>query len=681
MKSVEEKVEYYYKKTLEKLNIRVYNKTDNVRDDIDRALTQAVSKSGGSGNNYPDMKLILVDDYNRSIPVMVEAKGSKGKLEKLEKSKTDNHEFIVQVVKKKKNGVVVDDYSAIQNFAVNGALHYALALLEEDSIDEVIAVGINGSEVDNDGNLKNPEVKGYYISKANKKVPKLIDLSDDLVEFKKSNITKFFEYLDELSLTEEEKKANEARLENELEDRVIAIHQRLYDDKDLKTALSTNEKLYLFCGLIMAGLKIEGTKRLDASDLPGNDDEYDNDGQIILRRVKSFLNKREASKEKTDKVVDILKNVFEKKLLWKPTNGVSLVKVVFEQIANDIVPLLESEFHLDFTGKILNRLSDWVTISNDVENDVVLTPRYVTRFMAQLAQTNMNSFVWDKTMGTGGFLVAAMDIMIADAKEKIKDKDELEAKIKNIKRNQLLGVEILDNVYILAVLNMVLMGDGSSRIFNDDGHKCTKEIDDFPATVFLLNPPYSAPGKGFDFVEETLEQMTEGYACILIQENAGSGEGLPYTKRILKNNTLVASIHMPADLFGGKASVQAGIYLFKVARPHEADDLVTFIDMSEDGYARQNRKKSSQNVNLKNVDDADGRYAEVVAKITGKKAKTDYYTEENGLLIKDTISSEGNDWTFAQHREIDLTPTMETFMKTRGDYLAWKVGQILNGGC
>ena len=102
----------------------------------------------------------------------------------------------------------------------------------------------------------------------------------------------------------------------------------------------------------------------------------------------------------------------------------------------------------------------------------------------------MNSFVWDKAMGSAGFLVSALDIMIKDANEKITDKEELEKKIKNIKENQLLGIEILGNIFILAVLNMILMGDGSSNVLNGDSH--TYVLDkDFPANVFLLNPPYS----------------------------------------------------------------------------------------------------------------------------------------------------------------------------------------------
>lgn len=342
----------------------------------------------------------------------------------------------------------------------------------------------------------------------------------------------------------------------------------------------------------------------------------------------------------------------------------------------DIIPCLESNLHLDFTGKILNSLNDWVSIENDAANDVVLTPRYVTQLMVKLARTDMDSFVWDTCMGSSGFLVSAMDAMIKDSKEKISDQEELQKKIKNIKENQLLGIEILGNIYILAVLNMILMGDGSSNIMNRDSHTVSLP-NNFPANVFLLNPPYSAPGKGFNFVEEALNQMTTGYACILIQDSAGNGQGLPYTKRILRNNTLEASISMPAGLFNGKASVNVCIYVIKVGRPHEADDIVTFIDFSEDGYTRQNRKKSTQEINLRNTDHADERYEEIVSHVLGKKPKTNYYSEANGTIIKDCISLEGNDWNFNAHQTLNTIPDKECFMRTVANYLSFQVDQLL----
>lgn len=479
-------------------------------------------------------------------------------------------------------------------------------------------------------------------------------------------------------MTEAEIEALTNKTEAELEEKIKRIHQSLYDDVQLKTALTTNEKLYLFCGLIMAGLQTAGVRTLDVNDLHSNDSEHNNDGTIIISNIESFLHAKNAGSDKVKMISGLLQGVFSKAVLWKPKNGESLLKVLFHQVKTDIVPLLESNLHLDFTGRILNSLNDWVSIDNDAANDVVLTPRYVTQFMAKCARTNKDSFVWDKAMGSAGFLVSAMDIMIKDARETITNPEALAAKIKHIKENQLLGIEILGNIYILAVLNMILMGDGSSSVLQGDSHEYVLS-QDFPANVFLLNPPYSAPGKGFNFVEEAFNQMTNGYGAIIIQDSAGNGQGTPYTERILKNNTLEASIKMPSGLFGNKASVSVCIFVFKVGRPHEEDDLVTFIDMSEDGYSRLNRKKSTQETNLRDTNDAVGHYEEALAHVLGKKPRTSYYTESNGKIIKDTISLNGDDWLFVQHQTLDTISTEDDFKAVVGDYLGWKIGSLMNG--
>lgn len=545
---------------------------------------------------------------------------------------------------------------------------------------DVIVIGINGTSLNSDGKVIDSECKAYYISEKNHRFPKLIDkiTNDDWSLLKKENIDTLFDICDKLNLTDDELERLKHEKEADLEKNIKSMHQKLYDDDQLKTTLNTNQKLYLFCGLIMAGLKTNGVRPMEAEDLSSNDNKYNNDGTYILQNIEAFLYAKKCSNDKVTMIKSILADVFTNETMWKPVNGVSPLKTLFAQVKSEIIPCLESNLHLDFTGKILNSLNDWVSIEGDAKNDVVLTPRYVTTLMAKMARTDKDSFVWDKAMGSAGFLVSAMDIMIRDAQDKIIDKTALDTKIKHIKENQLLGIEILSNIYILAVLNMILMGDGSSNILNGDSHQFNLNSN-FPANVFLLNPPYSAPGKGFCFVEEALSQMMTGYACILIQDSAGNGQGLPYTKRILEHNTLEASIKMPHDLFGGKASVSTCIFVFKVNRPHEEDDMVTFIDFSEDGYKRQNRKKSTQAVNLRNIDHAEERYAEIEAIVLGKKPKTQYYTEENGKVIRDTISLNGDDWLFVQHQVIDTTPTEEDFKKVVEDYLSWKVSCLMKG--
>lgn len=244
---------------------------------------------------------------------------------------------------------------------------------------------------------------------------------------------------------------------------------------------------------------------------------------------------------------------------------------------------------------------------------------------------------------------------------------------------QLLGLEILPSVYMLAILNMILMGDGSSNIINKDslldfngnyGFGNTNEK--FPATAFVLNPPYSAKGNGMIFVERALSMMDKGYASIIIQNSAGSGKATEYNKRILQHSTLLASIKMPIDLFVGKSSVQTSIYVFRVGEAHQKDDIVKFIDFSNDGYTRTNRKKASNN--LKDTNNAKERYQEVVDLVRFGKSKLNYLTDNEyyeGIIDPEN----GNDWN--QTAPIDTKPTLSDFKKTVSDYLAWEVTNIL----
>ena len=665
MRSYEEKVEDYFKNQLRELGIGYKTKTEPINKSVDNALTNYQSKSGGSGKNYPDIKLLLSSDYNRSVPVMIEVKGTPGAL--------------VKYVGENSTGID-RRRSAVQRFAVNGAIHYANAVLEGSDYEEVIAVGCNGYP-DANGSLRT-ELKAYYLTNRKARIPLEIYDCEDLGFLRKENRENLLRQLDRLTLSEEELEQQKSRIENNLEAAIKSIHQAIYDDSAFKNALGDEQRLYLFCGLIMSCLPMKGAKDFDIANHTKT-----NDGEAVLDRIRDYLRNKTENATKNKTILNLLDPVFLKKELWREDlynhEKESMIKILWKRIKREVIPFLGADLHLDFAGKILNSLNDWIKLDGDAKNDVVLTPRYVTSFMAKLARTDMNSYVWDCAMGSGGFLTSAMDIMLRNAETQYKnDPEGLERKKKDIKSKQILGIEILGNVYILACLNMFLMGDGSSNFIEGDTFKHEKFQendfkDKFPATVFLLNPPYSPKGKGFEFVEFALARMFKGYACILIQENAGSGNGLHYPKEILKNNTLLASIHMPNDLFAGKSSVQTAVYLFEVNKPHDPRANVTFVDMSDDGYKRSNRKHSSQDVNLRDIDHAKERYQEVEDIILGRKPKTNYYTEANGLVIRDTISLKGNDWTFAQHRKIDTKPTFEDFKKTVKDFLSWKVSQII----
>ena len=669
-KSVEEKVEDWCKNQLEKY----FSKNESINPEINNALKTAPSKKGGSGQNYPDIKCLITLGC-RNIPVMIECKGTKG-----------------DFIKQNKNGDIIlsdkdgySDYATIAKYAVNGAVHYANAILNHtESYKEVIAIGANGWE--ENGQLKT-ELGVYFLSKENLFVPKKIDDYSDLSFLKKKNIKTFVEKIDELKLTPEEIESKKLALEDEIEVRLKRLNQTMHDDLQI----TVESRVKLIAGMIMAGLGVENiSEGLKVEDLKGEMGRKSNDGQKIIDKIEDFLKSKSLPEEKQEVILNELTNVFKNTSLYKPQNGESKLKTVFTIVKSEILPFLSSDLHnIDFTGRLFNVLNDWVAVPDGAENDVVLTPRAVTELMTKLTQVNKDSYVWDYATGSAGFLISAMHHMIDDAKKKIKSPDEQRRKIAAIKAEQLLGIEKLPEIYILAVLNMILMGDGSSNIihadslkeFNGNYEQGQKKGKKFPANIFLLNPPYSAAGKGLIFVEKALSKMSSGKAAVLIQENAGSNKGDGYTAEILKHSTLLASIHMSTDLFIGKSSVQTAIYVFDVGVPHDTGKLVKFIDFSNDGYARQNRKKSSQNVNLRDVDHAKERYAEIVDLVVRGKGKDDknlnFYKD---CYVEDYITLDGNDWTYSQHKKIDTIPKPEDFEKVVRDYLSWQISDILKNG-
>ena len=151
-----------------------------------------------------------------------------------------------------------------------------------------------------------------------------------------------------------------------------------------------------------------------------------------------------------------------------------------------------------------------------------------------------------------------------------------------------------------------------------------------------------------------------------------AGKATEFNKEILKRNTLLASIKMPNDIFVGKASVQTNIYVFRVGEAHQKDEIVKFIDFSNDGYTRTNRKKASNN--LKDTDKAKERYQEIVDLVRFGKNKLNIFTEKE--YYEGFIDPEnGADWN--QTAPIDTKPTLEDFKKTVADYLAWEVSNLL----
>lgn len=638
---------------------------ESLNAEIDQALNDYYSKNGGDGGNRPDAKLLLQDKNLVHYPVLIEYKGYKDRLVALDADgKVAN--------KTAKNQ---PDFKHINSFAVNGAVHYANALLHYTSYTDIIAIGMTGYK--NDAGKLECEIGVYYVSKSNFGIGQKVDDYTDFSFLKKSNFDGFIEKIKRLQLSQEEIEKLKEHREQEINASLVKLNNDIYNDEK---GLSERDRVYLVAASIIATLGVPGkVAALEKSELKSSNEEGNRDGDIILRKIKAFLNEKNLPQEKRDLIVRTLQNTLTTDNINKVENGESQLKRVFTKIIDDLGIYYKIGLSTDFTGKLFNEMYSWLGFSQDKLNDVVLTPSYVATLLARLARVNKDSYVWDFATGSAGLLVAAMNEMLNDAKNKIKSPDEFALKSAQIKANQLLGLEILSEVYMLAILNMILMGDGSSNILNKDSLKefngnygFGKTDEKFPADAFVLNPPYSTPGNGMVFVERALSMMSRGYAAIIIQNSAGSGKAIEYNKKILKHSTLLASIKMPIDLFIGKSSVQTNIYVFRVGEAHQKDDVVKFIDFSVDGYTRTNRKKAS--CNLRDTDHAKERYQELVDLVRFGKSKLSIFTEKE--YYEGKIDPEnGADWN--QTAPIDTRPTLEDFKKTVSDYLAWEVSSLL----
>ncbi len=638
---------------------------ESLNTEIDKALNDYHSKNGGVGGNRPDAKLLLPDKNLNYYPVLIEYKGYKDKLIKLDKDgRIEN-----------KTSDTKPNLKNINSFAVNGAVHYANALLHHTSYTDIVAIGMTGYK-DESGEIKH-QIGVYFVSKSNLGAGQKVGEFSDFSFLAQKNFDKFIEKAKSLSLSPEELEKLKEQKEKEIDTSLVKLNNDIYQNEK---GLGENDRVYLVAASIIATIGIPNiVPVLEKSDLKSQNFVGGRDGDIIINRIQAFLDHKDLPKEKKDLILRTLSNTLLTENINKIENGESQLKRVFAKIVDDLGIYYKIGLTTDFTGKLFNEMYSWLGFTQDKLNDVVLTPSYIATLLVKLARVNKDSFVWDFATGSAGLLVAAMNEMLIDAKNTINSPEELAKKEVKIKAEQLLGLELLSSVYMLAILNMILMGDGSSNILNKDS---IKDFDgkygfgntnnNFPADAFVLNPPYSAPGNGMNFVEKALSMMNKGYAAIIIQNSAGSGKAKDFNKRILEKHTLTASIKMPIDIFIGKSSVQTNVYIFKVNEKHHKDEMVKFINFSNDGYTRTNRKKASNN--LKDTDQAKERYEELVNLVRFGKSKLNIFTKKE--YYENTIDpNSGADWN--QTSPIDTKPTLKDFKKTVSDYLAWEVSNIL----
>ena len=211
----------------------------------------------------------------------------------------------------------------------------------------------------------------------------------------------------------------------------------------------------------------------------------------------------------------------------------------------------------------------------------IFTPRHVAAFMAELADVRRDDDVLDPACGTGGFLIAAMN--------RVQQHSKLSrAQIVEIVKKHLVGFEVEPTTAALCIANMILRGDGSTRVHQGSCFE-SKQFEPGKASIVLMNPPFpheSTDTPPEDFIARGLEGMRKKgfFAAIIPQSLMVKKDKQKWRDEILRHHTLRGVIALPDELFEPFASAFTGILILEKGVSHPAQKEVFFARIENDGF-------------------------------------------------------------------------------------------------
>ena len=282
------------------------------------------------------------------------------------------------------------------------------------------------------------------------------------------------------------------------------------------------------------------------------------------------------------------------------------ILLVLTKLVYKVIKIFEKEHSYDVMGSFYNTFLSYTAGGDGQDLGIVLTPNHITNLMVKLLNLysggiTQNDKVLDPTCGSGAFLISYMNFQINIF---AKDNPALQEKIKN---NNLIGVEINSTMFVLAVANMLVRGDGKAQLKNADFFKSLnfKNKEKESTIRFgLMNPPYSQAKKNkvkskltktttekvinlseMSFIERLCSKVN-GFVAVIVPKSALFKNSKAFKEpkaNLYKHNTLKCVISMPDDLFYGKG-VHTAIAVFDTQKGHSSRDYVYFYNLKYDGF-------------------------------------------------------------------------------------------------
>lgn len=608
---------------LKEANIALHPQGSNIKD-IDTALKSA-SKSGTGKVGFPEYSGIIKD-----FVLIIENKAD-----------------VSFHIKRNAKDVVCNETTSIKNYAVNGALFYGKHLAKNTNYKKFIVFGVSGNE-------KRHKISPIFIDERGGY--KELEDVETFTLFNEKNIDEYYTKNILKEQTPEDKTTAE----------ILKDAKNLHEDLRNYGSIQDKDKPLIVSGILLALREMEH-KGFSIDSLIG--DETNTDGEKIYEAIEKNLKRSNVAPQvKKEKLLSQFLVIKDTKAINEINEGLKktplkhFTEFLYENIYKNIKYLQSAE---DYLGRFYGEFMSY-SGGDGQSLGIVLTPKHITELFCDLVDLKPTDSVLDPCCGTAGFLIAAMHNMLQKT-------DNIETQ-RNIRKNQLHGLELQPYMFTIATTNMILRGDGKSNLEQEDFLKYNPSLlQEKGCTVGMMNPPYSMGNKSnpslyeINFIEHLLNSVVQdGKVVVIVPQSTMVGktkEEQAIKHNILKHHTLEGVITLNKNSFYG-VGTNPCIAIFTAGVPHYIEKNVKFINFENDGFEVQKHRG----------------LVETIQAIDKRQHLLDVWFDridaETKFCVKTTIEPD-DEWLHPFYYFNDEIPKDEDFEKTIADYLTFELSMIM----
>lgn len=617
--------DFWVYELLKEANIELHPQGSNIIE-IDKALKSA-SKAGSGKVGFPEYCGVVKD-----FLIIIENKAD-----------------VSQHIKRNEKDVICNEVPSIKNYAINGALFYGKHLAKNTSYKKIIAFGVSGNE-------KRHRITPIFIDERGGY--KELEDVETFTLFNEKNIDEYYTKSILKEQTPEEKTTEE----------ILKDARSLHEDLRNYGSIQDKDKPLIVSGILLALREMEH-KGFSIDSLIG--DQTNTDGEKIYEAIEKNLKRANVAPQvKKDKllsqflVIKDTKAINEVNENLKKTPLKHYTEFLNENIYKNIKHIHSSE---DYLGRFYGEFMSY-SGGDGQSLGIVLTPKHITELFCDLIELKPTDTVLDPCCGTAGFLIAAMHNML----QKTNNIEEQ----RNIRKNQLHGLELQPYMFTISTTNMILRGDGKSNLEQEDFLRYNpSQLQEKGCTVGMMNPPYSMGSKSntslyeINFTEHLLNSIVpDGKVIVIVPQSSMTGkskEEQAIKNNILKSHTLEGVISLNKNSFYG-VGTNPCIAIFTAGVPHYKEKKVKFINFERDGFEVQKHRGLVETIEAKDK----------------KQHLLDVWFDrieaETKFCVTTNIEAE-DEWLHSFYYFNDEIPEIADFEKTIADYLTFEFSMVMQG--